>query len=61
MIKKIICLMFFLYWFWPLGIFARENVDYWYIKDFHSDIQVNQDSSLLITEKIVADCGRYGF
>ncbi|PIZ76687.1 hypothetical protein COY05_00335 [Candidatus Peregrinibacteria bacterium CG_4_10_14_0_2_um_filter_38_24] len=36
---------------------ARDNVDYWYIKDFQSEIVVNKDSSLLITEKITADCG----
>ncbi|MCK9186387.1 DUF2207 domain-containing protein [Candidatus Gracilibacteria bacterium] len=37
--------------------YARENVNYWYIKDFQSEIIVNKDSSLLITEKITADCG----
>jgi len=37
--------------------FARENVDYWYIKDFQSQIVVNTDSSLDITEYITADCG----
>jgi len=36
---------------------ARENVDYWYINDFQSEINVNLDSSLTITEKITADCG----
>lgn len=36
---------------------ARDNVDYWYIKDFQSEIVVNKDSSLDITEHIVADCG----
>lgn len=38
---------------------ARTSLEItdWYIKDFHSDIIVNTDSSLLITEKIVADCG----
>jgi hypothetical protein len=36
---------------------ARENVNYWYIKDFQTEIIVNADSSLLITERIVADCG----
>lgn len=48
-----------------LGIFfcanfasARENVTYWYIKDFDSTIIVNKDSSLDITEKITADCGK---
>lgn len=29
----------------------------WYLRDFHSDIVVNSDSSVLITEKITADCG----
>jgi len=37
--------------------FARENVNYWYIKDFKTDITVNSDSSLTIVEDIVADCG----
>lgn len=36
---------------------ARDNVDYWYIKDFRSEIQVNTDSSLDIVEYITADCG----
>jgi hypothetical protein len=36
---------------------ARENVDYWYIKGFQSEIDVNPDSSLTVTEKIIADCG----
>ncbi len=38
-------------------VLARANVDYWYIKDFKVDIKVNQDASLDITEKILADCG----
>lgn len=29
----------------------------WYIKDFQTDIVVNKDSTLLITERIVADAG----
>ncbi len=40
---------------WPA--LARENVDYWYVKDFQQEIIVNKDSSLSITEKITADCG----
>ncbi|MEI6650816.1 MAG: DUF2207 domain-containing protein [Candidatus Moraniibacteriota bacterium] len=36
---------------------ARENVTDWYIQDFGSKIVVNKDSSLSITETIVADCG----
>ncbi|NTW45680.1 MAG: DUF2207 domain-containing protein [Candidatus Moranbacteria bacterium] len=36
---------------------ARENVTDWYIRDFDSQIIVNKDSSLDITETIVADCG----
>lgn len=36
---------------------ARENVYNWYVKDFSTEIKVNLDSSLDITEVIVADCG----
>ncbi|MEI8061512.1 MAG: DUF2207 domain-containing protein [Candidatus Berkelbacteria bacterium] len=36
---------------------ARDDVDYWYIKDFQSEITVNNDSSIDVTENIVADCG----
>ena len=43
--------------FFPYLANARENVDYWYIKDFYSQINVNKDSSLDITERIIADCG----
>lgn len=34
-----------------------EAISDWYIKDFQSEIIVNKDSSLDITEKITADCG----
>jgi len=36
---------------------ARENVNYWYVKDFKTDITLNNDSSLDIVEMITADCG----
>ncbi len=36
---------------------ARDTISDWYIKDFRAEIIVNKDSSLLITENIVADCG----
>lgn len=36
---------------------ARDFVPDWYLEDFQSEIILNDDSSLLITEKIVADCG----
>ncbi|OGN30030.1 MAG: hypothetical protein A3A33_01755 [Candidatus Yanofskybacteria bacterium RIFCSPLOWO2_01_FULL_49_25] len=36
---------------------ARENATDWYIKNFHSNIVINTDSSLTITETIIADCG----
>lgn len=36
---------------------ARENVTDWYIQNFDSEITVNKDSTLDITEKITADCG----
>jgi hypothetical protein len=39
------------------NVFARQNVNYWYVQNFDSHIVVNKDSSLDITEKITADCG----
>lgn len=36
---------------------AREQISDWYIKDLKTEIIVNQDSSLTITENILADCG----
>ena len=38
-------------------VLARENVTNWYIQDFETEIKVNKDSTLNITEKITADCG----
>jgi len=40
-------------------VYARDLQDItdWYIKDFQTKIVVNKDSSLLITEEIIADCG----
>ena len=35
---------------------ASEITD-WYLKDFHSDITVNTDGTIDVTEKITADCG----
>lgn len=60
MFRKIIkgMLFFIAASFIPLDdSFARENVTDWYIQDFNSEIVVNKDSSLNITETIVADCG----
>jgi len=37
--------------------FARTNITDWYVKNYETEIIVNKDSSLLITEKIIADCG----
>ncbi|HRY82630.1 MAG TPA: DUF2207 domain-containing protein [Candidatus Moranbacteria bacterium] len=57
-INKIIGLLFFsLFLFIPFFSEARENITDWYILDFESEIKVNEDSTLLITEKITADCG----
>ncbi|KKP96221.1 MAG: hypothetical protein US25_C0032G0007 [Candidatus Moranbacteria bacterium GW2011_GWE1_36_7] len=58
MSKKIVLAVFVLTLFlFPKISLARENVTDWYIKDFDSQIVVNKDSSLDITEKITADCG----
>jgi uncharacterized membrane protein len=39
--------------------YARDsqNITDWYIQNFETNIVVNKDSSLLITENITADCG----
>lgn len=50
--------LLFVLLFFPAGnSFARENVTDWYIRNFDSEIVVNKDSSLEITETIIADCG----
>ena len=36
---------------------ARENVTDWYVQDFHGEFVLNSDSSMIVTERIVADCG----
>lgn len=54
--KKLILLITFLCFLLPCQTFARSFVSDWYIRDFESEIIVNKDSSLLITEKIIADC-----
>jgi len=41
----------------PASARTPDQITEWYIKDFTSEIVVNKDSSLDITEKIVADCG----
>lgn len=41
----------------PASARNREEIYDWYIKDFDSEILVNRDSSLEITETILADCG----
>jgi uncharacterized membrane protein len=43
--------------FWQAPALARTNATDWYVKDFQTTINVNQDSSLDITENILADCG----
>lgn len=56
---SLVVFLLFLFWFLllPGSSWARTNVNDWYIENFESEIRVNGDSSLLITEKITADCG----
>jgi uncharacterized membrane protein len=56
-INKISIILIILGIFIPGVSFARDYVSDWYIKDFESEIIVNKDSSLTITEMIIADCG----
>ncbi|MFZ4648702.1 MAG: DUF2207 domain-containing protein [Patescibacteria group bacterium] len=53
--KILFTFTFFLFFSAP--VLARENVSDWYLKDFQTEIIINQDSSLDITENILADCG----
>lgn len=39
------------------GVWARTEVTDWYIKNFKSEMVVGRDSTLLVKEKITADCG----
>lgn len=59
-IKQIFTLfaLFGIMLFLPTIVKARDasQITDWYIKDFQSEIVVNKDSSLLITERITADC-----
>ena len=43
----------------PFRVKARSSAEItdWYLKDFQSEIVVNKDSTLDITERITADCG----
>jgi uncharacterized membrane protein len=57
---RLIFLIFFLFlFFFSFTCYssARENVSYWYIKDFRTTLNLNKDSTLLVEEKIIADCG----
>jgi hypothetical protein len=57
-IKKLVCLFSIISaMFFASPALAREGVTDWYIKDFKTEIVVNKDSSLDITEAITADCG----
>lgn len=55
--KKLFLLILFSLFFFPSLVFSRDVISDWYIKDFYVEITVNKDSSLLITENIIADCG----
>ncbi len=60
--KRIIYLKIFLIFILSFLLFANQSSarDYvydWYVKDFSAEIRVNLDSSLDISEIIVADCG----
>lgn len=58
-IKKLLVLIGLIVLFSPALVSAREpnEINDWYIKDFKTEIIVNKDSSLQITEMITADCG----
>jgi uncharacterized membrane protein len=62
--KKIVIALFVLFFILFNFLFLNFNQCVWakemkdcYIKDFKTNIKVNKDSSLLITEKLLVDCG----
>lgn len=55
--KFLNALVFFAIILFSTNCLARENVSDWYIKEFKTNIDVRSDSSLDITETILADCG----
>lgn len=55
-ITKIFALAFLVFSLSPITTSARENVDYWYLKNFDQKITV-ADSNLIVEENITADCG----
>ncbi|MFA6423519.1 MAG: DUF2207 domain-containing protein [Patescibacteria group bacterium] len=58
--KKILLIALLLFAF-PSKIFALDNIRMnpidWYVAEMKMDVVVNKDSSLDVTEKIIADCG----
>ena len=57
MLKKIFTLAFLTCLLFPWPTLARENVTDWYIQDFSAKFELRANSTLLVTEKITADCG----
>ncbi|MBU0647734.1 DUF2207 domain-containing protein [Patescibacteria group bacterium] len=55
--KKLFFLFISIFFIFPSNAHARSYVTEWYVKDFNTDITVNTDASLDITEYIIADCG----
>lgn len=44
--------------FFTVPLHARENVTEWYVKDFQAEFVMAPDSTMLVTERILADCGQ---
>lgn len=61
MFKKYFIILVVAFWFlsFSQNVLARnsEDITDWYIQNFETNIVVNRDSSLFITENITADCG----
>lgn len=57
MVRRLVYLIIVWLLLQPSLVLARESVNYWYVKDFKTIIQLNTDSSATITENINADCG----
>lgn len=57
-VRYLFILIFTVFLFLPPATLARENVTDWYIKNLDSTFVPSENSSMVVTEMISADCGR---
>lgn len=58
LIFKLTAILFLIFFLLPLKTLARDpsTITDWYIKDFAAEINLEKDSTMVVTENITADC-----